>query len=173
MYNVLEELRGGEPLDAASRLVHDRALISVLRDLHDDVDRAVAEAYGWPPDISTEDVLFRLVELNAARAAEERAGLVRWLRPEFQNVTAAQVGFGVEAQPEEAQPARSVRSPWPPSLPERVSAVRNFLLQTPAPVPPETVARTFVRARSPEVSAFLETLVALGQATRTGANYWV
>lgn len=40
MYNVLEELRSGEPLGDASRIVHDRALISVLRDLHDDLDRA-------------------------------------------------------------------------------------------------------------------------------------
>ena len=128
----------------------------MLRDLHDDLDGAVAEAYGWSPDVSTEDVLFRLVELNAARAAEERSGLVRWLRPEFQNVAATQAGFDVEGEEEEAQPAPSVRTPWPSSLPERVSVVRNFLRQTPAPVPPETVARNFVRARSPEVSAILE-----------------
>jgi hypothetical protein len=58
-------------------------------------------------------------------------------------------------------------------LPERVSAVRNFLRQTPAPVPPEIVARNFVRARSPEVSAVLETVVALGQARKRGADYWI
>ena len=44
MYNVLEELRSGETLSAASQTIHDHGLISVLRDLHDDLDRAVAEA---------------------------------------------------------------------------------------------------------------------------------
>jgi hypothetical protein len=170
MYNVLEELRAGQPLTAASQSIHDRGLISVLRDLHDDLDRAVAEAYGWPADLPTEDILFRLVELNAARAAEERSGLVRWLRPEFQNTAATQTGLVVEPGAEEPQPARAARLAWPPSLPERVRAVRDYLTQTPAATP-ETVARTFVRARVPDVTAILETLAALGQAKRDGESY--
>ena len=173
MYNVLEELRVGEPLSQGSQTIHDHGLVSVLRNLHDDLDRAVAEAYGWPPDLPVEDILFRLVELNATRAAEERGGLVRWLRPEFQNVTATQAALGVEMEEQEFQPAAAARLPWPPSLPERVRLVRDFLLQTPAPVAPDTVARNFVRARSPEVSAILEALVALGQAKKVQSAYWV
>ncbi len=172
MYNVLEELRAGETLSAASRVIHERGLISVLRDLHDDIDRAVAEAYGWPSDLSTEEILFRLVELNSARAAEERAGLVRWLRPEFQKTGAAQVGLGVEVEEEELRPVRPARLPWPPSLPERVRAVRDYLTQTPAQVAPDTVARSFIRARVSDVTAILETLTALGQAKRDQGNYW-
>lgn len=133
----------------------------------------MAEAYGWPADLATEEILFRLVELNAARAAEERSGLVRWLRPEFQHVAATQPALGVEMEEEELRPAATVKLPWPPSLPERVRVVRDFLLQAHAPVPPETVARNFIRARSPEVSAILETLVALGQAKRDESVYWV
>jgi chromatin segregation and condensation protein Rec8/ScpA/Scc1 (kleisin family) len=152
-------------------LIHDHGLVSVLRDLHDDLDRAVSEAYGWSPELSTEDILFRLVELNAARAAEERSGLVRWLRPEFQQTTATQAGLGVEIEEEEQQPARASRVPWPPSLPERVRAVRDYLRQTPIPVSPETVARSFIRSRTSEVTAILETLTALGQANRDGAAY--
>jgi hypothetical protein len=172
MYNVLEELRAGETLSAASRVIHERGLISVLRDLHDDIDRAVAEAYGWPSDLSTEEILFRLVELNSARAAEERAGLVRWLRPEFQKTGAAQVGLGVEVEEEELRPVRPARLPWPPSLPERVRAVRDYLTQTPAQVAPDTVARSFIRARVSDVTAILETLTAIGQAKREQGNYW-
>jgi len=172
MYNVLEELRAGEPLSVASQVIHDHGLISVLRDIHDDIDRAVAEAYGWPSDLSTEDVLFRLVELNAARAVEERAGLIRWLRPEFQKTGAAQAGLGVEMEEEELKPARPARLPWPPSLPERVRAVRDYLTQTPAQVAPDTVARGFIRARVSDVIAILETLTALGQAKRDQGNYW-
>lgn len=38
-----------------------------LRDAHADLDAAVAMAYGWPVDISEEDALARLLELNLAR----------------------------------------------------------------------------------------------------------
>ena len=171
MYNVLEELRAGQPLSAASQMIHDHGLVSVLRDLHDDLDRTVAEAYGWSPELSTEDILFRLVELNAARAAEERSGLVRWLRPEFQSTSATQAGLGVEMEEEEQQPARAARLPWPPHLHERVRAVRDYLMQTPAAVASETVARNFTRARLPEVTAILETLTALGHAKHDAAGY--
>ncbi|MCX6623720.1 MAG: class I SAM-dependent DNA methyltransferase [Acidobacteria bacterium] len=171
MYNVLEELREGRPLNATSQAIHDQGLVSVLRELHDDLDHAVAEAYGWPADLSTEDILFRLVELNAARAAEERAGRVRWLRPEFQRTAATQTGLAVEMEEEEVQPVRAGRLAWPSSLPERVRAVRDFLMQSPDPVPAETVARGFLRARAPEVKAILETLAALGRATRQDNGY--
>lgn len=30
------------------------------------------------------DILKRVVELNAVRAAEEKTGVIRWLRPEYQ-----------------------------------------------------------------------------------------
>jgi len=40
-----------------------------LVDAHRDLDAAVAAAYGWPADISEEDALAKLLELNLARAA--------------------------------------------------------------------------------------------------------
>jgi type II restriction/modification system DNA methylase subunit YeeA len=39
-----------------------------LADAHEALDRAVASAYGWPEDISTEDALQRLLALNLERA---------------------------------------------------------------------------------------------------------
>jgi len=39
-----------------------------LADAHDTLDRAVAAAYGWAEDISTEDALARLLALNLERA---------------------------------------------------------------------------------------------------------
>lgn len=36
--------------------------------LHADLDAAVAAAYGWPADITTEEALARLLALNATRA---------------------------------------------------------------------------------------------------------
>ena len=91
MYNVLEKLRAGEPLSAAEKIVHEQGLVSVLRQLHDELDVAVFDAYGWPAPstgsgcaLTDEEILERLVALNVERAAEEAQGLVRWLRPEYQ-----------------------------------------------------------------------------------------
>jgi hypothetical protein len=40
-----------------------------LIDAHRDLDVAVAAAYGWPVDISEQDAMAKLLELNLARAA--------------------------------------------------------------------------------------------------------
>jgi hypothetical protein len=84
MYNVLEKLRSGEALTAKEKKIHDDGLVSVLKKIHDDLDAAVFEAYGWPVTLSDDEILERLVALNHERAEEEKRGLVRWLRPEFQ-----------------------------------------------------------------------------------------
>jgi type II restriction/modification system DNA methylase subunit YeeA len=42
-----------------------------LLDAHSDLDAAVAAAYGWPADITEEDALSKLLELNLARASAE------------------------------------------------------------------------------------------------------
>src|SRR5690606_29243921 len=47
MYNVLEKLRTGETLTAKEKTIHEQGLVSVLRELHDELDRAVFSAYGW------------------------------------------------------------------------------------------------------------------------------
>jgi hypothetical protein len=100
MYNVLERLRRGEPLDPKERIIHEQGLVSILRQIHDALDTAVLAAYGWSdltePLLDSapgseqaaaieETILQRLVALNTERAAEERRGLIRWLRPDFQN----------------------------------------------------------------------------------------
>jgi hypothetical protein len=97
LYNVLEKLRRAEPLNAKDKLLHEQGLVSVLQSLHDGLDAAVLQAYGWSDlgavpwrdeaarAVWTETLLERLVALNAQRAAEEAAGTVRWLRPEFQD----------------------------------------------------------------------------------------
>ena len=85
MYNVLEKLRSGEPLNDKEQTIHEQGLVSVLKQLHDELDAAVFDAYGWPVTLTEEEILERLVALNAERAAEEQRGLIRWLRPEFQN----------------------------------------------------------------------------------------
>lgn len=47
MYNVLEKLRADEPLTAKDKTIHDQGLVTLLKQIHDDIDKAVYEAYGW------------------------------------------------------------------------------------------------------------------------------
>lgn len=47
MYNVLDKLRSGKALSAKERTIHEHGLVSVLRQLHDELDAAVLDAYGW------------------------------------------------------------------------------------------------------------------------------
>jgi type II restriction/modification system DNA methylase subunit YeeA len=48
-----------------------------LANAHRELDEAVAAAYGWPADLSDEEVLARLLELNLARAGSRAAAAVR------------------------------------------------------------------------------------------------
>ena len=56
IYNVLEKLRSGEPLTAKEKQIHDQGLVTVLRQIHDELDEAVLEAYGWS-DLRSHDTL--------------------------------------------------------------------------------------------------------------------
>jgi len=47
IYNVLEKLRSVEALNAKDKTIHDHGLVSVLKQIHDELDEAVLEAYGW------------------------------------------------------------------------------------------------------------------------------
>jgi MmeI, DNA-methyltransferase domain/MmeI, target recognition domain len=168
LYNLLAKLRSGEPLTETERGIHDRGLVGVLRRLHDDLDRAVFAAYGWPADISDDDLLGRLVALNRERAEEEFHGRIRW-RPEFQ--------AGVHAAPtqrelEVAAAAETPRQSWPRDLPEQFKAVRAALAGEGVPAAPEQVAARFARARRDRVAEVLETLVSLGQARQAGPGLY-
>jgi hypothetical protein len=173
MYNVLEKLRAGEALNAREKTVHERGLVSVLKQTHDELDAAAADAYGWPRDLSDEEILERLVALNHARAEEERRGRVRWLRPDFQCPAGAgvaqhelELGGAAPAKAKAAKPKHK-KTPWPKTLPERIRAVRAALAAQPTASEPAALARGFSRAKAETVAELLETLVAVGQARRT------
>ncbi len=151
MYNVLEKLRANEALNAKEKQIHDAGLVSVLRQLHDDLDAAVFAAYGWPPTLTDAEILERLVALNAGRAKEEASGLVRWLRPDYQNPGGAQTQQTALAiptlnpQPSALNSRRKLA--WPKTLSERVKAVSTALATVKEPVTASQLARRFARAR--------------------------
>lgn len=169
LYNVLEKLRDGTPLNAKDKLTHEQGLVTVLRQLHDDLDSAVAEAYGLPSTASDEAILTHLCTLNAQRTAEERTGTVRYLRPAFQNATNAATqttltgegmdGIDATTAIAPARPAGDL--PWPKTLAQQAQAVRSALT---APTDAATLAKTFKGAKADRVEDILETLASLGQA---------
>ena len=271
MYNVLDKLRSSEPLTVKERTIHEHGLVSVLRQLHDEIDAAVLDAYGWsdllpllriamgmdarvpraqdaqerhhdnaappqttvgsgersdpqyhvdhaqaltPEDAGTtlggdghvgvrcahpnlqshgatlsrddtkrafdEAILERLVALNAQRAAEEARGLVRWLRPEFQNPSAATVPEQAEIHTErdEIDDAKTRRIaakplPWPKNAVDQVRAVADALTASPVPLNVDEIGKRF-SARGPwkkRLPQLLDMLVALGRAQENAGRY--
>ena len=195
MYNVLEKLRAGEELTTKDKAVHEHGLVSVLAQLHDELDAAMFDAYGWQdlapalvgkpggttplPDKpeeqaeAEEELLKRLVALNAERAAEETCGLIRWLRPEFQK-SGGERTEQLEGMATEAGEVISVASKqaWPKSLSEQVQAIRVQLGIADTALTAEQLARRFTRGQKKRVAELLETLAELGQVrSDDGASY--
>lgn len=182
MYNVLEKLRSGEALTAKEKVIHQQGLVSVLKQIHDELDAAVFEAYGWPATLSDEEILERIVALNHERAEEEKRGIVRWLRPEFQNPGGAKPAVQEEipatAQavrkkgarskvPASGEGAGNQRKPWPKELPQQVAAVRDLLSEKRS-LSLGAAKKGFQRANESALVATLDTFVALGLAVVEG-----
>jgi hypothetical protein len=179
MYNVLEKLRREEALTDKERAIHEQGLVSVLRQIHDDLDAAVLDAYGWPRDLTDEQILERLVALNAERAEEERKGLVRWLRPDFQNPAGARpatqetLATGDEAASDDdagaAPAAPAAARPWPKKLGERIAGVRELFAGSKRLWTTAEVASAFKGAKKADVEDLLEGLAGIGAVVATGA----
>ena len=164
MYNVLEKRRAGDRIEGRDKEIYDQGLIGILLDLHNQIDAAVAEAYGWPATLTDDEILHRLVDLNRERAREETQGLIRWLRPDYQNPAGRATIAKEEQSDMDLGPAPvAAKAAWPKTLPEQMAAVQKALAGL-GVATPEQVARQFARARASSVQPMLESLTALGQA---------
>ncbi len=138
MYNLLEKLRAGQEFSETDREYNNKALVSTLKQIHDQLDQATFEAYGWQDlwaaqqtgtDIN-ETILERLVALNAERAAEERNGLIRWLRPEYQNpnqTTTTQTTLTNTSETTEIIVTPVEQQKWPTAAKAQLAAIRDLL----------------------------------------------
>ena len=196
---MLEKLRSGDPLTAKEKPIHDQGLVTVLLQIHDELDAAVLEAYGWG-DLSVEiqdgktqesrqeqirgELLTRLVALNHERAAEEKRGHIRWLRPDYQNPTAAapqpvQANLTI-TDPDSSNQKSKINNPqssinpssssqWPDRLPEQVAILRKLITTGDKSVvtpDAESLSNHFGRKnkkRNEQIEGILETLKGLGQ----------
>jgi len=203
LYNALEQLRlraAGlvrEPMSEAERDFHEAGLISVLAEIHDEIDAAVLEAYGLEhlapaligqPGATTplpqekpatlaaaeEELLSGLVALNQERQREEQQGRVRWLRPDFQ---IPRLVHKLPEPPDEQLFADVVVAPqdlrikWPKDTAEQLRLVRRLLVATPSPAPDTAIAEAFSgkggKQRRMRVRAVLEALTARGIVRKT------
>jgi hypothetical protein len=175
MYNVLEKLRSGEALSAREKTIHEQGLVAVLKQLHEQLDEAVADAYGWSADMPDEEILERLVALNQERAEEEARGRVRWLRPDYQNP-----GGTNEATQEKlpgaakaVTPTSTEKRPWPKTLPEQIAAVRAALARQSAPIGAGELKKLFKNVREAKALEILQALASIGQARETEDGRYV
>ncbi len=176
IYNVLEKLRAGVPVDQLTpedRLVFDNGLLLILKEQHDRLDFAVAEAYGWSNDLSDDEILAKLVALNKERAEEEKRGLVRWLRADYQ---VARFAKGVDAQAvteEGSQVTAELigtveqKPSFPSGAVEQTAAVFAALAAANQPLDAKGLAAQFKRTKTTDkkIAAVLASLARLGYVT--------
>lgn len=201
MYNLLEKIRAGQELSESDRAFNNKALVSTLKQIHDELDAAVFEAYGWSdligrspltpltkggteanpsevplfkgnlggsqPQNVDELILERLVALNAERAEEERNGLIRWLRPDYQapgEVQTQQVIEGIAEVEVESAITPVEQQKLPKAFKDQLAAVRDLLRTQSGEWTIEQIAAQFKSAsrQKQTILTCLESLEALG-----------
>lgn len=180
MYNVLEKLKVGAVLDAGEERIKDEGLILILRELHEKLDALVFEAYGWPKDLPNEEILARLVALNVERAAEEKRGIVHWLRPDYQ---IPRFGRGTDKQAVAEAGTQHIaelivlekeqKRPFPTSAIEQAAEVFSALAAARGPVDAATIAAKYKQGKKaePKIAAILAAAARIGEvATENGGR---
>jgi hypothetical protein len=177
LYNVLERLKAGarpEDLPTKESRIFEDGLVLILKELHEKLDLAVSQAYGWPVDLPEEEVLSRLVALNRERAKEEKRGKVRWLRPEYQIPR-----FGSAKEKEEQMEAdlgeailAAVSGPkpgFPADERDQTPAVLHQLMAADGMLDAENIASAFKQGRKclGAVNAVLAALFRMGLVSTT------
>lgn len=213
MYNLLEKLRAGESFTDKDRDYNNKALVSTLKQIHDELDRAVFAAYGWqdliplldspkagkkvplsnaidlggfsqnhnPKEELENQILDRLVALNAERAEEERNGLIRWLRPEYQAPEEQVHQTTLEGVIPEAETAIEPveQQKWLTKPKHQLAAIRDLLRIAPGEWTVKQIAAQFKgRTTQKKLDAITENLERLEwfglviSETKDGIVYW-
>ena len=148
--------------------------MGTLKAWHDDIDAEISAAYGWSSDLADDEVLERLVQLNIERVSEEHRGMVRWLRPGYQNPdnkalaeVRAQIEAAFTAQAETERPR------FPKETRDRARALLSIVPREPQSV--EAIAKRFKNAKKSIVRGILDVLAAGGriEATEDGKYFRV
>lgn len=182
MYNVLEKLRDKTTLNDEENRIKKEGLILILKELHDKLDRLVFEAYTWPQTLTDEEIVAKLVALNHERAAEERRGHVRWLRPDYQ---APRFGKDLDKQATKEEGAQITadlgllepagRKPsFPSDAVGQTAAVFAMLASATTPKDAASIAGEFRKIKNLEsmIASVLASLARLGHvSTKDGKSF--
>lgn len=174
LYNVVEKLRVGEALSLKEQTINQQGLASVMLNLHQQIDSAVADAYGWPHDLSDSEVLNRLVQLNHERRAEEATGHIRYLRPSYQ-APGQQIGIGlpIPARVTSTSIVATGKQGWPKELAQQMQAIRDSVYKAGIPLDAKQIAASFLRTNAVKVQTLLDTLAALALIRQTSEGTYV
>lgn len=182
MYNVLEKLRGNTVLDDNDEQIKKDGLILILKEMHERLDALVFEAYGWPPLLSDNLILEKLIALNRDRAAEEKRSHVRWLRPDYQiprfgkdldKMAAKEEGTQITAQLGLGEPTAKKLS-FPADAVGQTAAVFAALATAKGAVTVGDIAAEFRKSKNLEkyIGEVLASLARLGHvATKDGKSF--
>lgn len=177
LYNLREKLVKGEAFSDVEQDQRRRGRVDIIHELHGRIDDAVADAYGWPRDLSDEQIVERLVALNAQRHAEEKQGIVRWLRPDYQipkaGITQLPVRKDVAEQIEGLLPEVKAKKPTFPRDAIGQTAAVLAELRGGGVLSAEAIAIRYSQGRKVErrIAATLEALERLGHVAADGGGY--
>lgn len=113
-----------------------------------------------------------MIEVHNRRTAEEEAGIIHWLRPDYQirrfgdSEAVAPQTLGLEAAAAETD--GETPRPWPDSAAEQIAALKEVIADGPRTV--EETASAFHNARRALVCRHLDTLVLVGEFSRTNKD---
>jgi hypothetical protein len=144
LYNVIQKLRANEQLTAEEKGRKIDTATMIIKDLHKQIDALVLRAYAWAPELTDNEIIDHLVQLNAARAAEERGGLTRWIRPEYQvDKFGALVGRADRIQAISAVTQRTKPLPFPSEPKAQAAKILQLLRKSEHPLSVEEIAKSF------------------------------
>jgi hypothetical protein len=167
------------PLDEDDEHIKDEGLVVVLKELHDKVDALVFQAYGWPTNLSDEEIVANLVALNRERTVEEARGVVKWLRPDYQKSRASVTTKPFTAAEEQGEMVLATESGeqkarFPTDELARTAAVMSTLAGATEAMDAARIAVTFQQGRRVEgqIKSTFASLVRMGYAsTRDGSAF--
>lgn len=173
LYNARARIGANCDLTEAERIVHEEGCVGVLDHLHQRLDRLVAQAYGWPDDLSDAQIVDRLIVLNAARAAEEASGTIRFLRPIYQ-AGRVKTGTPVKQAPLGLPPTRE-KMPLPDEQAALASTLLSLLRKAGRPLPPAALIDEFEGSRPRArrlIDRTLAVLAVAGSVQQTDAGWF-
>lgn len=163
-------------LTADGRNIHARGLVSILKQLHAGLDAAIPNSHfgirHLPCLVALNHAHTEDLSRHSFRAtAEEKRGLIRWLRPEYQAKGEEQRAesrkpeqpefAGVTAASSRQQTkdkGQQTAQDWPKTLPEQVRVLRLVLEAQSGSIDSAALAKNFRGVRKDRIAILLETL---------------